>query len=118
MKNWKPLFIENSKIPVILSKFAPINIGAITLGPVVLSRGKISDITRNHETIHFQQYLETAFIGFLILYVVYFLRAAAKYGFTRESYLKIKFEQEAHKHDLDLEYLKKRRRYAWLKYKI
>ncbi len=51
----KPIFIENSKIPVWLSKLAPIEISAITLGPIVLSRGKISEKTKLHETIHFMQ---------------------------------------------------------------
>ena len=69
MKNWKPLFIENSKIPVWLSYLAPIDIGAITLGPVVISRGEMSEQTKRHETIHFQQYLELAFVGFLVMYV-------------------------------------------------
>jgi len=118
MKHWKPLFIENSKVPIWLSKFAPIEIGAITAGPVVFSRGKISESTRRHETIHFQQYLETLFIGFLLLYVWYFLGACIKYGFTRKSYLKIKFEQEAHANDKDVHYLNTRKRYCWLKYTI
>ena len=58
MKHWKPLFIENSKIPVWLSYIAPIDISAITLGPIVISRDEMSEITKRHETIHYQQYLE------------------------------------------------------------
>ena len=48
MKHWKPLFIENSKIPVWLSYIAPIDIGAITLGPIV---GKLvaKELTQNKE---------------------------------------------------------------------
>jgi len=118
MKLWTPIFIENSKIPVWLSKIAPININAITLFCVVFSRGEIGIRTRRHETIHFQQYLETGVIGFLLLYLYYYLRAAFKYGFTREAYLAIKFEQEAHQHDCDFWYLWNRKRYNWLKYKI
>ena len=45
MKNWKPIFIENSKIPVWLSYLAPLNIGAITIFFLVFSRGKM-DATR------------------------------------------------------------------------
>ena len=52
-KNWRPLFIENSKIPGWLSKIAPINIGAITLFPFVISRHSLNESTRRHETIHF-----------------------------------------------------------------
>ncbi len=66
MKNWKPFFIENSKIPVWLSYFAPINIGAITLFFLVFSRGKMDEVTKRHETIHFQQMLETGVVGFVV----------------------------------------------------
>jgi cbb3-type cytochrome oxidase subunit 3 len=118
MKSWTPIFIENSKIPVWLSKIAPINISAITLFFIVFSRGEISTRTMRHETIHFQQYLETGVIGFLLLYLYYYLRAALKHGFSRDAYLAIKFEQEAHEHDHGMEYLIYRKRYSWLRYKI
>ena len=68
MKNLKPFFVENSRVPRLLSYIAPININAITLGFIVFSRGKMDEKTKRHETIHFQQFLETLFIGFLILY--------------------------------------------------
>jgi len=118
MKNWRPLFIENSKIPVILSRFAPININAITLGPVVISRGTMSEVTRRHETIHFQQYLETGFVGFLVLYLWYFLNACYTYGYSKKAYKRIKFEQEAYEHQRNPSYLKNRKRFSWLKYRV
>ena len=115
MKNWKPIFIENSKVPVWLSKLAPIEIGAITLGLFVFSRGELSERTRRHETIHFQQFLETLFIGFLILYPIYYLMSGYIYGFNKQAYLNIKFEKEAHSNDNDPDYLLKRKRYFWLR---
>ena len=68
MRNWKPIYIENSRILAWLSYLAPISIQAITLGVIVISKDEMSEVTKNHETIHFQQYLETLFLGFLILY--------------------------------------------------
>ena len=120
MKHWKPMFIENSRIPVWLSKVAPIEINAITLFCFVLSRGEISERTRRHETIHFQQYLELFVIGFLLVYFFDFLYLALirKKGFSRESYLAIRFEQEAHEKDDFINYLEERKRYAWLKYRL
>jgi hypothetical protein len=120
MKNLKPLFLENSKVPVFLSKFAPIEIGAITLFCLVFSRGVISEETKVHETIHFQQYLETLVIGFLAIYIIDFLYAAliTGKGFSRDSYLSIRFEQEAWDKDKELDYLKNRKRFAWLSYPI
>ena len=114
----KPLFFENSKVPVILSKLAPININAITLGPFVFSRGTLSERVKRHETIHFEQYLETLFIGFLLIYLYDYIRSGFKLGFNREAYLNIRFEQEAYANDSDVDYLENRKRFAWLKYKL
>ena len=44
MKNWKPFFIENSKVPVVLSYFAPIDIWAITLFFLVFCKGNLQEI--------------------------------------------------------------------------
>jgi len=116
MKNWKPLFIENSKIPVWLSYIAPIDIGAITLGPIVISRGEMSEITKRHETIHFQQFFELAFVGFPILYYGFWLLNLLK-GDDRESaYYNIPFEKEAYYNDADENYLSKRKRFSWIHY--
>jgi hypothetical protein len=115
-----PIFVENSKIPVWLSKVAPININAITLGPIVLSRGILSERVKRHETIHFMQYKELFFIGFLLIYLYDYLYAALvkKKGFSRDSYLAIRFEQEAYENDHDLRYLEKRQKNAWKKYPL
>ena len=120
MKNLKPLFFENSKVPVWLSKLAPIEIGAITLFCFVFSRGEISEKTKRHETIHFQQYLETFVIGFLLIYLFDYLYSAIikKKGFTRDSYLAIRFEQEAWECDDYPEYLSTRKIFSWLDYPL
>ena len=120
MKNMKPLFFENSKIPVWLSKLAPIEINAITLFCFVFSRETISEETKRHETIHFQQYLETFVVGFLLIYFFDYLYSAIikKKGFSRDSYLAIRFEQEAWTQDKDVDYLKNRKRFSWLNYPL
>jgi len=116
MKNWKPLFIENSKIPVWLSKIAPIEISAITLGPVVISRDKMSEITKRHETIHFQQYLETLFIGFLLFYFATWVFGLFIMRDKEEAYRNIPFEKEAYAYQNDENYLQNRKRFAWIHY--
>ncbi len=120
MKQLKPWFFEYSKVPAILSKVAPINIGAITIFCFVFSRGKIWPETKRHETIHFQQYLETFVIGFLLIYLFDFLWAAiiSGKGFSRDAYLAIRFEQEAWAMDKDVDYLKNRKRFSWLSYPL
>ena len=116
MKNWKPLFIENSKIPVWLSYIAPIDIGAITLGPIVISRDEMSETTKRHETIHFQQFLELAFVGFPILYYGFWLLNLLKGDDGESAYYNIPFEKEAYYNDADQNYLQKRKRFSWIHY--
>lgn len=111
-----PKFYENSKVPVVLSHFSPIEIGAITIGPLVFSRGEMSDVTKNHETIHWQQYKETLIIGFLLLYLAFWAWGLMKYRDGKVAYAMIPFEREAYGNDEDFEYLKNRKHYAWLDY--
>ena len=115
MKSWKPIFIENSRIPVWLSYLAPIQIGAITLGFIVLSRGVMNEQTKRHETIHYQQFLETGFIGFLLLYFWDYLLGYAKYKIGSVAYRQIRAEREAYMFDSQEDYLEKRKRWVWIK---
>ncbi len=115
MKHWKPIFIENSKIPVWLSYLAPISIGAITLGFLVIGRGEMDEELRRHETIHFQQYLETGFLGFVLIYLWDYLRGYAKHKDGSLAYRQIRAEIEAYENDHDPQYLEDRKRWAWLK---
>ena len=117
MKNLKPIFIENSKIPVLLSKIAPINIGAITLGFIVFSRGEMTEKTKQHETIHFQQFLETLFIGFLLLYVYDYIMNYIRFRNGTLSYFNIRAEKEAYLHDETPDYLETRKRWRWILWK-
>ena len=115
MRNWKPIYIENSRILAWLSYLAPIKIQAITLGVIVISKDEMSEVTKNHETIHFQQYLETLFLGFLILYFWDWFIGLVKYKDGQKAYLSIRAEQEAHKNQENLEYLPTdRKRWCWL----
>lgn len=108
------MFIEHSSVPVFLSKFAPIEINAITLFCFVFSRGEISERTRRHETIHFQQYLETLVVGFLVIYLFDFMCRLVAYQEGKKAYRMICFEQEAHACDNQPTYLERRKRFNWV----
>jgi hypothetical protein len=114
VKNLKPIMFENSKVPILLSKFAPIEIGAITLFPFVFSRGEMSEETKRHETIHFQQYLETGVIGFLALYLWDYMVSSLKGIKGPAAYRSIRAEVEAWDNDKDEDYLQNRKRWAWI----
>ena len=113
-KNSQPWFFENSKVPVFLSHFTPITIGAITIGPLVFSRGEMSDVTKNHETIHWQQYIETGIVGFVFLYYLFYAINLFRYRDGELAYYMIPFEREAYDNDNNLDYLKTRKRYSWV----
>tara|TARA_B100001029_G_C14638218_1_gene222923 strand:- start:16 stop:378 length:363 start_codon:yes stop_codon:yes gene_type:complete len=115
-KLWEPKFIENSKIPVWLSKLAPIDIWAISFGVWVWCRGELSKTTRRHETIHFQQQLEMAFVFQWIAYGLFYLIGLVKYRDGETAYRENPFEREAYQNEKKYTYLEKRKRYAWIKF--
>ena len=115
-RDWQPMFVNNSKVPVWLSKIAPISIWAISFGPFVFCREEIQEPTKQHEIIHFQQQLELFFIFQWILYGVFFLIGWAKYRSAAISYIRNPFEQEAYLNQGKKDYLSRRPRWAWVKY--
>mgnify|MGYP001160126595 CR=1 FL=1 len=78
----------------------------------------MSEITRNHETIHFQQYLETLFVGFLLLYLWDWLKGLVIHKSGQIAYYSIRAEQEAYLNDNNLNYLQERDRFKWLLLKV
>ena len=113
LRNSKPWYFENSKVPVILSYLAPIDIGAITIGPFVFSRGVMSERTKNHEAIHWQQYIECGVIGFIILYYIFYAINLFRYKDGQTAYYMIPFEKEAYNNDENMDYLETRKRFSW-----
>lgn len=111
----KPIFIENSRVPVFLSKFAPIEIWAISFGLWVWCRGELSDETKRHETIHFKQQLELLFIFQWVLYVAFWLVGVIRYRDGKKAYRENPFEREAYKHDGDVDYISSRKPFAWVR---
>jgi len=76
------------------------------------------DITEqviNHESIHFQQQKEMLIIPFYIWYIIEFI---IKFFIYQNGYKNISFEREAYGNADNLEYLKTRKWYSFLKYII
>ena len=113
IRNWKPIFIENSKIPIILSHISPIEIWAINLVFFVFCRGELNEETKVHETIHYQQWIELLIVGFAILYPFFWTLNLLKGMSPSDAYRHIPFEEEAYNNQGVPNYLKNRRRYAW-----
>lgn len=68
----------------------------------------------NHENIHSEQMKETLFIGFYILYLLNWLFNLIVC--PKHAYKYIVFEQEAYANQGNLDYIKHRKHYAWIKY--
>jgi hypothetical protein len=113
IRNWKPIFVENSKIPIILSHISPIEIWAINIVFFVFCRGELNEETKVHETIHYQQWIELLIIGFAILYPTFWILNLLKGMTPSDAYKKNPFEVEAYENQGVYNYLENRRRYSW-----
>jgi hypothetical protein len=93
------------------------NIVGITLCPFGIYL-KLNYLTRqktiNHEKIHWQQQLEMLIIFFYLWYIIEWLIRI--FTNPNNAYKSLSFEREAYGNDDNLDYLKTRKPYAWLKY--
>lgn len=93
----------------------PKNFNAINIMGMLFCR-KSTEITPaivRHEQIHTRQMIELLFIGF---YIWYFFEWLIRIPMKGNAYFNISFEREAYDHMYDKNYLKRRKRYAWMKY--
>mgnify|MGYP007063849794 CR=1 FL=1 len=110
-----PWFFENSRVPIWLSRFAPIRISAISLCGFVFSRGTLSETLRRHETIHWVQQRELLGVGFFVLYILSWLWQLIRLRDGSAAYRAIPFEVEAYTFDHEVGYLRRRKCFAWLR---
>jgi len=112
----EPWIFENNKIPVWLSKVAPIEINAVSFACFVFCREKLSKTSRRHETIHYHQQIEMLFIFQWILYGLFTLVGLVRYHSAEKAYYENPFEREAYDNEKKYTYLEKRPLWNWLKY--
>lgn len=70
----------------------------------------------NHELIHFRQQLEMLIIPFYVLYLLNYGFNLIKYRHHYTAYREMYYEREAYVNERDMEYLKKRKFWAFLRY--
>ena len=98
-------------------------VGGITLFPFVIIRDKYKkegtarrERVIRHESIHIEQQKELLVIPFYVIYVLEYIVKAFVYKFDiKKAYRNISFEREAFGNDTNMEYLKSRKRYNWIK---
>lgn len=71
----------------------------------------------NHEKIHTAQMKEMLYFGFYLWYFIEWILCFLVSCFSNNyAYHDISFEEEAHNNDSNLNYLKTRKHYSWIKY--
>jgi hypothetical protein len=108
------IVIENSLFLHTVNNFFGTNIVGLSLGLVIMSSGKMCSVTRNHELIHSEQMLETAFVGFFFIYIFDYLYGRWRGLDHYHAYRAIRAEIEAFSNERKWTYLSKRKRWRWL----
>ena len=111
-----PIIFENSRVPALLSKIAPFQVGGFSFFIFVFTRGKCSQRLKVHETVHFQQQLEMAFAFQWICYGLWWLILLAYHRDTYLAYRMSPFEIEAYDNQDNVFYNDERKMFAWVKY--
>ncbi len=104
---------------VIVKKFLiPKGYSGLTVFPfIILSNKKDIDnqIMLNHEKIHIKQQIELLILPFFVWYFVDFLIQFVKFGNINQAYRNIIFEKEAYQNEHNLNYLKTRKFFGFLR---
>lgn len=104
---------------IVRNKYIPFpGYKAINLFGILFIRknARIDDITLNHEAIHTAQMKELWYVFFYLWYVVDWLVKLVIYRNFRDAYVNVVFEREAYANDEDEDYLKTRKRFAFIRY--
>lgn len=122
---------ENSKLPKILTYINPttwiavalgrevFSIRAIALGKHIFVDGDANPRLIRHESIHCYQWVETYYIGFLLLYLKDWVHGLFKFRNEYQAYKNIRAEQEAYGNEKIENYLETRIPKQWItKYKV
>lgn len=102
---------------VIYNRFFPFgNFFATNIFGIIFCRsdkGRLTDVTKNHEYIHTLQQREMLFVGFTLWYVIEWLYRLAKCRNFMQAYYDLYFEREAYKMERDLGYAQRRKHFGW-----
>ena len=102
---------------VVNSKFVPKVARAIAIWPYIFFKTQqdVTPVRVNHEKIHLEQQKECLLILFYLIYGINYLVNLVRFkGDWFKAYQCICFEVEAGGFELDMDYLKHRKRYSWL----
>ncbi len=107
------------KIPYIVLTLPLLSYAGMAIFPFIFVKRhdyRYDQTLMNHEKIHLCQQLELLILPFYLIYVGHYLFNLLKYHNHHEAYINICFEREAYAHELDLNYLRKRSIWRFLRY--
>lgn len=85
---------------------------------IFIRRDSVTKQVLNHEMIHIDQQKEMLVVFAIVWYVCEYFCKSVYYLSFDKAYKNLSFEREAYENELNLDYLDKRKRYAFLKYVI
>ena len=106
-------------IVLVFKNIIPKGFRGFTLFPFVFladKKDRAHAVLLNHERIHIKQQVELLILPFFIWYFFEFLIRLLQYKNRRVAYYNISFEREAYTNEKDLNYLKQRPFWSFLKY--
>ena len=105
---------------LIVSKYLiPNGFRGMTVFPFVVVRDRDAKnylVLMNHERIHLRQQMELLVLPFFVLYGLDYLVKLIRYRDKNVAYRNVVFEREAYENEKDLEYLKSRSFWKFLRY--
>ena len=105
---------------ILISKYlVPRGYIGITIFPFMFLKYKTlkwNKVLINHEKIHMRQQIELLILPFFVLYGIEFLIRLFQYKKWKLAYRNISFEREAYSKEKDLEYLKTRPFFNFLRF--
>ena len=107
IKNWQTIQIKK------------LHVNGMTIFPFIfISDKKLRGDTvfMNHEHIHLRQQLELLFVLFYLFYLLHYIFNRIKYKDHDKAYRNICFERESYTNETNLNYLKTRKYFNWIKY--
>ena len=105
---------------IVISKYmVPTGYLGITIFPFVILKNRplrYDEVLINHERIHLKQQLELLILPFFLIYSLEFLVRLFQFKSWNLAYRNISFEREAYANEKDLDYLKSRSFWNFIKY--
>lgn len=104
---------------VVVGNLIPKGFDGISLFPFLLVKNNKLlqlEVFMNHEKIHLKQQLEMLLVFFYIWYVIEFFIRWIICGSRYKAYRTLSFEKEAYQNEKNLEYIKTRKPFSFIKY--